>query len=89
MEFAEYDLGQLEQGQVVEITLSGSAANVRLMDFSNLTAYRNGRQHSAYGGLMQRSPARIVVPQSGHWYMTVDMAGLRGQTRASYRLLPG
>ncbi|MEO0588821.1 MAG: DUF1883 domain-containing protein, partial [Planctomycetota bacterium] len=55
MKFNQYDLGHVDRGQTVEVTLSGNAANVRLMDSSNLSAYRNGRQHRYYGGLMQRS----------------------------------
>ncbi len=88
MKFNKYDLGQLDKGQIVEVTLSGSAANVRLMDSSNLSAYRNGRQHRYYGGLMTRSPARISVPRSGRWFVTVDMNGLRGSTRSAVRVLP-
>ncbi|MEM9415168.1 MAG: DUF1883 domain-containing protein [Planctomycetota bacterium] len=88
MQFNKYDLGHLDRGQIVEVTLSGNAANVRLMDSSNLSAYRNGRQHRYHGGLMQRSPAHIAVPSSGHWYVTVDMQGLRGTTRSSVRVLP-
>ena len=89
MNFIRHDLGQLSRGQVVEVTLSGNAANVRLMDSSNLSAYRNGRRHRFYGGLMKRSPAHITVPSSGHWYVTVDMQGLGGSTRSSVRVLPG
>lgn len=89
MEAGAQDLGHLERGQVVEVALSGSAANVLLVDHSNLTAYRNGRQYRAYGGLMRRSPAGIAVPRSGRWYLIVDMAGLSGRTRASYHILPG
>ena len=88
MQFTEYDMGQLERDQAVEVTLSGSAANVRLMDSSNLSAYKSGRQHRYYGGLMKSSPARIGVPHSGHWYVPVDMQGLRGSTRSSVRVLP-
>jgi hypothetical protein len=89
MQFNYFDLGQLKGGEVVEVTLSGSAANVRLMDSSNYQAFKSGRQHRYYGGLMTRSPARIPVPSSGRWYVTVDMQGLRGTTRSSVRVVPG
>lgn len=46
MNYNVYDLGQLKTGQRVEVTLSGSAANVRLMDSSNYNNYKNGRVHS-------------------------------------------
>jgi hypothetical protein len=87
--FTKYDLGHLERGQIVEVTLSGSAANVRLMDSSNLSSYKNNRNHRYYGGLATSSPVRIPVPSSGRWYVTVDMMGLRGTVRSSVRVLPG
>lgn len=88
MKFLQYDLGNLSRGEIVEVTLSGSAANVRLMDSSNLSSYKNGRRHNYYGGLAKKSPVRIGVPNSGHWYVTVDMQGLVGTTNASIRVLP-
>ena len=87
MEFTHYDLGYQERGTVVEVSLSGSAANVRLLDSSNFQSYRSGRSHQCYGGLITRSPARLVVPHSGSWHVTVDLQGLRGQTRSSIRLV--
>lgn len=50
MQFIDIDLGQCESGDIAEVTLSGGA-NVRLLDSSNFSAYRNGRQHRAIGGL--------------------------------------
>jgi len=88
MKFTHYDLGYQSRGTVVEVTLSGSAANVRLLDSSNFQKYRSGRQHRYYGGLIRRSPARLVIPQSGHWHVTVDLQGLRGTTRSSIRVIP-
>lgn len=88
MNFNYYDLGPLKANEIVEVTLSGSAANVRLMDGSNFNSYKNGRRHNYYGGLVKRSPFRIKVPRYGRWYVTVDMQGLRGSTRSSVRVLP-
>jgi len=88
MRFHHYDLGYQPRGSVVEVTLSGSAANVRLLDSSNLRSYKSGRKHRYYGGLIRRSPARLVIPHSGHWHVTVDMQGLRGTTRSSVRVIP-
>jgi hypothetical protein len=45
MKFIQHDLGHRRGGEIVEVTLSGSAAKVRLMDSSNLSSYKNGRQH--------------------------------------------
>jgi hypothetical protein len=88
MKFNYYDLGQLKRGQVVEVTLKGNAANVRLMDYSNFQSYKNGRRHKYYGGFAKRSPVRLQVPNSGKWYVTIDMQGLRGSVRTSVRTLP-
>jgi hypothetical protein len=89
MKFTHYKLGHLSSGQIVEVTLSGSAANVKLMDSSNFQNYKNGRRHKYYGGLAKKSPIKLQVPRSGQWHVTVDMAGLRGTVRSSIRTLPG
>ena len=87
-DFINSDLGYRQAGDVVEITLSGSAANVRLLDNSNFQAYRNGRQHRYIGGLAKQSPVKLQIPNSGNWHVVVDMQGLQGTTRASFRLIP-
>ncbi|WP_337432956.1 DUF1883 domain-containing protein [Alistipes communis] len=89
MRYQVYDLGQLKRGDRVQVVLSGNAANVRLMDTSNYNNYKNARRHSYYGGLATKSPIILGVPYSGHWYVTVDLQGLRGTVRSSVRVLPG
>lgn len=89
MNFTHYDLGHRGGGEIIEVTLQGSAANVRLMDSSNFSSYRSGRGHRYYGGLVKRSPWRVQIPHSGNWHITVDMAGLVGTVRSSIRQLPG
>ena len=88
MQFIHNDLGQRERGEIVEVTLS-SAANVRLMDSSNFSNYKNGRRHRYTGGLAKQSPLRLQIPNNGHWHVAIDMQGLRGSTKASVRVLPG
>lgn len=66
-----------------------SGANVRLMDSSNFSNYKNGRRHQYIGGLAKQSPVRLQIPNSGHWHVAIDMQGLRGSTRASVRVVPG
>lgn len=89
MNFTHYDLGNKQRGQIVQITLAGSAANVRLMDNSNFQSYRNGRQHRYTGGLVKQSPVKLQIPSTGHWHVTVDMQGLRGTVKSSISILPG
>ena len=88
MKFQQYSLGHKQRGDVVEITLSGSAANVRLLDSGNLQKYKSGRQHRYYGGLVRRSPTRLTIPNAGTWYVVVDLQGLSGQVRSSIRVIP-
>ena len=88
MEFTHYKLGNQSRGTAVKVTLSGSAANVRLLDNSNFQKYKQGRQHQYYGGLIKRSPVRLVIPHSGHWHVTVDLQGLGGKVRSSIQILP-
>ena len=87
MKYNYYQYNNLQRGDVVEVTLSGSAANVRLLDSANYQNYRSGRRHRYYGGLVKRSPTRIPIPRSGTWYVVVDMQGLRGTTRSSVRVI--
>lgn len=86
--FVKYDLGRVEKGSTVVVTLS-TGANVRLMDSSNFSSYQNGRQHRYYGGLAQQTPFHIVVPSAGHWYVAVDLMGLRATSvRSAIRVEP-
>lgn len=88
MKFTHYKLGHLPRGTLVEVTLQGSAANVRLLTDSNLNSYRAGRRHKYYGGLAKTSPIRLRVPHSGSWHVAVDMQGLRGSVRSGIRIIP-
>lgn len=87
MSYLKFDLGSRKRGEVVEITLT-SGANVRLMTSSDFSSYKAGRLHRYIGGLAKRSPVRLQIPNAGHWYVAVDMQGLRGSTNASVRVLP-
>ena len=88
MKFSHWSLGHKQAGEIVEVTLSGNAANVQLLDSTNFSSYKNGRKYHYYGGLAKKSPVRIGIPRSGHWHVAVDMRGLRGTSRANVRILP-
>lgn len=88
MNFSYYDLGQLERGKIIEVTLS-AAANVQLMTLSNFSNYKNGRRYNYYGGYVTRSPYTISVPSSGRWYLVIDLGGYSGTVRHSLRVLQG
>jgi hypothetical protein len=86
MQFVHNDLGVLNGGEVVEVTLS-SQANVRLMDGSNFSNYSRRGQYRFFGGLAKTSPIRLQVPNAGHWHVAIDLGGYSGQVRAGVRVL--
>lgn len=88
LNFIHHDLGNRKSGELVEITLSGNAANVRLLDSTNLRRFKNGDSHRFVGGLAKKSPVRFRIPRAGHWHVTVDMIGLAGRVKSSVRVLP-
>lgn len=87
MKFTHYQLGYVERGTVVEVTLRGNAANVRLMDQSNFNNYKAGRKHRYHGGLVKRAPFRLQVPRSGTWHVTVDLQGLKGSVQSGIKIV--
>lgn len=89
MQFIHSDLGYRKRGEVVQVNLRGNAANVLLMDSSNFSAFKSGRRHRYVGGLAKRSPVRLAIPSTGHWYGVVHMGGLGGRVNASFQVLPG
>jgi hypothetical protein len=82
MDFTEYNLGFCHEGQVVEVTLS-SAANVILLDYTNLHKYKNSMEYDYYGGHATLSPYRVTVPRTGTWYVIVDLGGYGGSVQSS------
>ncbi|NEX19897.1 DUF1883 domain-containing protein [Thiorhodococcus mannitoliphagus] len=89
MKFIHTDLGNRKGGEIVQVTLSGNSANVRLMDSSNFQSYKSGRKHTYYGGHATKSPVRLKIPRAGHWHVAVDTGGYPGQVSASVNVLPG
>jgi hypothetical protein len=86
MDFTEYNLGLCDKGQVVEVTLA-SAANVILLDYTNLHKYKNSMKYDYYGGHATLSPYRITIPQTGTWYVVIDLGGYSGEVKSSVRVI--
>lgn len=89
MEHVYVDLGQLARGAVVELHLSGSAANVWLMDSSTYSRYKRGQSVRAMGGHTRRTPVRLQTNRAGHWYAAADLGGYPGRLGLQARVLPG
>jgi hypothetical protein len=84
--FTHYDLKQQRAGVTIEITLS-AVANVRLMTANNFQLYTETLKHQFVGGVARKSPIRLVIPQSGHWHVVVDMEGHHGHCDSSIRMI--
>lgn len=85
-DFVKYDLGQQRRGAVVNVTLDRQA-NVHLMDASNFSRYRRADDFRAVGGRALRSPLSLTVPNTGHWYVVLDLGGGSGTIRSDVRVL--
>ena len=88
MRYLHEDLGHQQSGAVVHVSLRGNAANVLLLDSTNLGRYQRGQRYSYHGGQVKRSPFRVFVPRSGHWHVVVDLGGYAGNVSASVQVLP-
>lgn len=86
MEYLHKEL-DLSEGDVVEVTLAGNAANVFLLDTINFQNYQSRRPYSYYGGYVRTSPYRIQAPRPGRWHLVVDLAGGAGRVQASVRVI--
>ena len=86
MNYMKFDLGNLNSDRVVEVTLQGTAANVRLLDSSNFYNYTRGKIYNSIGGLTRLSPITFTIPSYDHWYVVVDMEGLKGKAEASVKI---
>jgi hypothetical protein len=87
MNFTHYDLHTCRQGQSVEVSLNGNAANVLLLDSSNFQKYKNGRQYEYFGGHMTSSISLIPIPRAAHWHVIIDLVGHGGSVNSSVRVV--
>ncbi|WP_430765387.1 DUF1883 domain-containing protein [Pseudomonas citronellolis] len=61
----------LNEGDLVVIECSRTC-NIRLMTDANFRSFKNGARHVYHGGAFERFPARIRVPSTGFWNVTLD-----------------
>jgi hypothetical protein len=85
MGFLHYEV-ELETKDKVQVTLD-HAANVLLLDTSNYTCYKAGKDCTFYGGYAKQSPVIITPPYRGHWHVVIDLDGHGGSVRAAVTVL--
>ena len=72
----------LTAGDIVVVNCDHQC-NVRVLDDPNFGSFRSGRQHRYHGGFYRQLPARIAVPHSGWWNVTLDLGGGSANIRHS------
>jgi hypothetical protein len=81
MRYAYKDLGEQPAGSTAIVRWTGGAANVILLDGVNFSKYQysDGRPFFyGAGGRYPRPPARLAIPEDGHWYIVVDRGSYAG-----------
>ena len=74
----------LNEDDIVVIECS-QQCNIRLMSDANFRSYKNGGRHVYHGGAFDQFPARISVPSTGFWNITLDTAGRKDRAgKASF-----
>lgn len=61
----------LNENDIVVIECSNTC-NIRLMNDANFRSFKNGGRHTYHGGAFDKFPAKIVVPSTGFWNITLD-----------------
>jgi hypothetical protein len=75
-------------GDVIQVNLTGSAANVLLLDDVNFESYRTGRPFRYFGGYYEESPVVLNSPSPGRWHVVIDTGGRPGHLNVAVRVIP-
>ncbi|MDR1246239.1 MAG: DUF1883 domain-containing protein [Clostridiales Family XIII bacterium] len=87
MQYLLYDLGTCNTGDNVEVTL-GYAANVLILNEENYALYKEHKPRRFTGGYIERSPYKVALPDTGHWFVIIDSGSLFSKIRALVRFIP-
>ncbi|WP_028696055.1 DUF1883 domain-containing protein [Pseudomonas cremoricolorata] len=66
----------LNEDDIVVIE-SSQPCNIRLMNDANFRSFKNGGRHTYHGGAFDKFPAKITVPSTGFWNITLDTVTTR------------
>ena len=80
-------LGHVEQGKVVEISLD-YAASVKVMDNANYFSFKKGGKYKYLGAYVKTSPYQVVIPYSAKWYVVFELDGSADKVASSVKVLP-
>jgi hypothetical protein len=85
MRYAYHDLGEQQPGTTMTVRWSSAAADVLLLDPVSFSKYCRGQKlvFRGGGGRYSRSPARLSIPETGRWFIVVDVRGYSGNAEAT------
>lgn len=84
MNYLSFDLKFQSKGAVVQVELNAQAY-VKLMDFMNFADYKAGIDHKFYGGYATHSPAEVMIPRDGQWFVVVDAGDRQGKVSGTVK----
>jgi hypothetical protein len=70
MNFLHWKIDTTQEATAV-VTLKGVESDVLVLDRTNFDRFRRGSSFQYFGGHYKRSPARLVIPSEGEWYVVV------------------
>jgi hypothetical protein len=56
----------------IVIIESSQTCNIRMMSDANFRSFKNGGRHTYHGGAFDTFPAKLTVPSTGFWNITLD-----------------
>jgi hypothetical protein len=89
MRYAYHDLGEQDAGATVTVRWGGGGAKALLMDPVSFSKYCRNRNlvFRASGGHYGRSPARFTIPETGRWYVVLDLGSYSGHAEATVEIV--
>ncbi|WP_397452513.1 DUF1883 domain-containing protein [Pseudomonas sp. NA-150] len=76
----------LSEGDIVVVECSHQC-NVRLTTDTNFSAFKRGGAHKYFGGFFKMLPARVAVPHTGEWNITIDLGGGSANMKYSINII--
>lgn len=76
----------LNKGDIVQLDCD-TQCNFMLLTDDDFAAYQRVALFQYHGGTFKIFPARITVPETGHWNIIIDLAGAKGEIKYNITLV--
>lgn len=76
----------LNKGNIVQLDCD-TQCNFMLLTDDDFAAYQRVALFQYHGGTFKTFPARITVPETGHWNIIIDLAGAKGEIKYNITLV--